>query len=549
MAKSNDRGDDWAKSAKSVLTFVRYKSCLMIILSSPRGAYQTGLFAVVVVTFLPLSFPLLQPSPGVYDTHFRPPHYAVVVNALWLTSLAFSMACALLATLVLQWARSFQEDIPKEVKLNNPPEPVKFFDLAHDLTIYASFLAGVERFLLPAMVDAIPVLLHWSLFLFFGGLAYFLLNINHTIGYMMLGMVASGFLIYAFLTIMPLIIPNSPYQTPLSPFLWYGIEVTIYLGLRPFKTSRWIHCMPNYIYKCQNKIWEGMSLAVQRELIRSTFGTPEKPFDLLFHLEKFLEWLSKFYQDRWFKSLYSVQLRQGFANLAESVAGKLLITCLPQEGSMTNDQRHHRLEICLKSIWCFDATVDLHFEAILKQFKLDNSDIKKNDPDPWGPLSAETWEEALKVPRKSDPFIALRSQFIQALMAVMWIEKKWNCAPQDPETFLQSQLRPSPAVIEWSHISRNQLQLAVATNLLYNSLQFLRELETGKHKEYRMELKEILDKICLNLDTTSDVPPWLRARFVDRARVEKVFDPIQIDGSSWPLKNISETRTSVHAPV
>ena len=543
MAKSNDRGDDWAKSAKSVLTFVRYKSCLMIILSSPRGAYQTGLFAVVVVTFLPLSFPLLQPSPGVYDTHFRPPHYAVVVNALWLTSLAFSMACALLATLVLQWARSFQEDIPKEVKLNNPPEPVKFFDLAHDLTIYASFLAGVERFLLPAMVDAIPVLLHWSLFLFFGGLAYFLLNINHTIGYMMLGMVASGFLIYAFLTIMPLIIPNSPYQTPLSPFLWYGIEVTIYLGLRPFKTSRWIHCMPNYIYKCQNKIWEGMSLAVQRELIRSTFGTPEKPFDLLFHLEKFLEWLSKFYQDSWLKSLYSVQLRQGFANLAEPVAGELLITCLPQKVSMTDVQRH-RLEICLKSIWCFDATVNLHFEAISKQFKPDNSDIKKNDPDPWGPLSAETWDEALHMSTKSDPFIALRSQFIQALMAVMWIEKKWYCASssQDPEKYLQRQLGPPPgAVIEgsqWSLISRDQLRLTVAANLLFKSLPLLRELEIGKHKTFRMELKEILDEICRNVDT-SDVPPWLRARFVNRASVEKVFDDpghFQIDGSSWPLK-------------
>ena len=540
-SNAKDRSEGWASNADSVLTFVRHKSCHMIIKFSPQRAYQTGLFAVVVVTFLPLSFPLLQPNPGVYDTHFRPPRYAVLVNAVWLTSLALSMACALLATLVQQWARNFKEAANKKDS---------DFKLSQRVRIYAFFLVGVERFALPVAVEVIPVLLHSSVLLFFGGLAEFLLNVNHTIGYMMSAMVASGFLIYIFLTIMPLFIPNSPYQTPLSPFWWYTMQLTIYTGLCLFQWLP-IYTVPNSIYKHRNKIWKGMTSALESKAIQ--FTTTEKPHG---DLEEFLEWLHKlFYHSAWFKRQYSVRLRQGLEHLVTPVADKLFTTCLPLEGSLTDSQRQ-RLNICLKAVWCFSGTVDTHFKAIWKQFKSDDLDNKTNDPEPWGPLSGETWKRALEASTHSDAFIALRSQCIQALMAVMWKEKKWHFASHESqhesETFLQLQLGPSPVDMEWSHISRDQLQLAVAANLLSKSLPLLRELETGIHKTFRMELKAILDQICRHLDT-SDVPPWLRARFVDRARVKKVFAPIHLDEPepelNWPWTNIFETRSSVRASV
>ena len=38
---------------------------------------------------------------------FSPPNYAVWVNALWFLSLVISLTCALLATLLQQWARRY----------------------------------------------------------------------------------------------------------------------------------------------------------------------------------------------------------------------------------------------------------------------------------------------------------------------------------------------------------------------------------------------------------------------------------------------------------
>lgn len=538
-SKASDRSEGWGSSADSVVTFVRHKSCHMIILFSPRGTYQTGLFAVVVVTFLPLSFTVLQPSPGVYDTDFRPPRYAVLVNAVWLTSLALSMACALLATLVQQWARNFKEAADKKDS---------DLMLSQRVRIYAFFLVGVERFALPVAVDVIPVLLHSSVLLFFGGLAVFLLNVNHTLGYMMSAMVVSGFLIYIFLTIMPLFIPNSPYQTPLSPFWWYTIQLTSYFGLCLFQWLP-IYSLPNSIYKHGNKIWKGMSSALESKAIQST--TPEKPHG---DLEEFLEWLHRlFYHSAWFKRQYSVQLRQGLEHLVTPVADKLFTISPPLEGPPTEDTKpsRKRLDTCLKAIWCFSGTVDRHFQAIWKQFKLYDSDNKTNEHEPWGPLSAETWNRALEASTHSDAFIALRSQCIQALMAVMWKEELWQCVSHDPEDFLQRQLGASPVSTKWSDISRNQLQFAVAANLLSKSLPLLRELEIGAHKTLRMEIKAILDRICPK--HTSDLPDELRARFVDRAIVQKVFASIHPHEPerelSGPWAIIFETRTSVRASV
>ena len=265
-----------------------------------------------------------------------------------------------------------------------------------------------------------------------------------------------------------------------------------------------------------------MSSALESKAIQST--RPEKPHD---DLEEFLEWLHRlFYHSAWFKRQYSVQLRQGLEHLVTPVADKLFTISFPLKDPPTEASRK-RLNTCLKAIWCFSGTVDRHFQAIWNQFKLNDSDTKTNEPEPWGPLLAGTWNRALEASKNSDAFIALRSQCIQAIMAVMWKEGKWQCVSHPPgshhpEDYLRLQLGASPVNSEWSHISRDQLQFAVAANLLSKSLPLLRELEIGAHRTFRKELKAILDQICRNLDKF-DVPPELRDRLVDKATVKKVF--------------------------
>jgi hypothetical protein len=134
-----------------------------------------------------------------------------------------------------------------------------------------------------------------------------------------------------------------------------------------------------------------------------------------------------------------------------------------------------------------------------------------------------------------DPFIALRAHCVQALMAVMWSRGRWQCAPAEAVSLLQRQLGASSVDIDrWWHTSGEQLQLAVAANLLANSLPLLHKLdklETGGDTMLKIELKAILDTICGELDA-SEVLHELRARFADGAEVMKVFNIQDVAGRS-----------------
>ncbi|KAI0246552.1 hypothetical protein BJV78DRAFT_1134958, partial [Lactifluus subvellereus] len=51
-----------------------------------------------------IPIPSTLPHPS---TPFSPPKYAIWVNSLWILSLAISLTCGLLATLLQQWARRY----------------------------------------------------------------------------------------------------------------------------------------------------------------------------------------------------------------------------------------------------------------------------------------------------------------------------------------------------------------------------------------------------------------------------------------------------------
>ena len=71
------------------------------------------------------------------------------------------------------------------------------------------------------MIRAVPILIHISLFLFFVGLAIWLININRDVCWPVvtwLGLCGIGYMI---ITIKPIRYPDSPYFSPLSPFIRY----------------------------------------------------------------------------------------------------------------------------------------------------------------------------------------------------------------------------------------------------------------------------------------------------------------------------------------
>ena len=135
---------------------------------------------------------------------FSPPKYAILVNTLWFLSLVISLTCALLATLLQQWARRY-------LKITQPRyRPHK------RVRIRAFFAEGVEKCLLPLAAEALPILLHISLFLFFAGSVVFLWNVNLTIFQSVLSWVSFCMALYGCITFIPIFRHDSPYLTPLS---------------------------------------------------------------------------------------------------------------------------------------------------------------------------------------------------------------------------------------------------------------------------------------------------------------------------------------------
>jgi hypothetical protein len=108
--------------------------------------------------------------------------------------------------------------------------------------IRAFFFEGVEKLLLPWVVEALPTLLHVSLFLFFSGLVVFLWNVDLTIFKLVLSWVGVCTAVYGCVTVMPLFRHDSPYHTPLTSLVW-----PVVLGI-PFVTFRVLRSFTSFLH-------------------------------------------------------------------------------------------------------------------------------------------------------------------------------------------------------------------------------------------------------------------------------------------------------------
>src|SRR5260221_3373934 len=265
--------ENWKGDADGILIFVsRHSASVPLYALTPRP--KTGLFSAAVATLVGVSVQDLKPSSqdisafylaNIYqilaDSNgsqvvipptlpnpsipFSPPTSAIWVNSLWFLSLVISLTCALLATLLQQWARRYM----KATQTRYSPHK--------RARIRAFFAEGVEKLHLPWTVEALPALLHLSLFLFFAGLAVFLFNINHTVFKVAISWVGFCTGVYMSIAFMPMFWHDSPYYAPLSSSVWY-----LYTGTRlafsrviwwiisiinrpPFSlsTRRWVHTL------------------------------------------------------------------------------------------------------------------------------------------------------------------------------------------------------------------------------------------------------------------------------------------------------------------
>jgi Family of unknown function (DUF6535) len=166
------------------------------------------------------------PVTRVESPPFSVPHHLILVNSLWFLSLTISLTCAMLATMLQQWARRYLRIIQRP--RHSPHDGAR---------ICAFFARGVKKLRFQMVAEAIPALIHISLFLFFIGLTIYLFNTNPAVFGPVVWWVGASALLYLVITIMPILRVDSPYYSPLSP-LFFRLYAGLLYSIRFSKNLR-----------------------------------------------------------------------------------------------------------------------------------------------------------------------------------------------------------------------------------------------------------------------------------------------------------------------
>jgi len=187
---------------------------------------------------------------------FSPSGCAVWVNALWCLSLVISLTCALLATLLQQWARRY-------IRVTQPPGYSRGPHCRARVRVF--FFEGVEQFHVRWVSEVLMTLLHLSVCLFFAGLLVLLFNIDHTIFRALVWFLVLALVAYIWITILPIFRPNSPYSTPLSSTIWFlytGVPYAVFKALSfMFCDSRCFDGLKKYYY---DRLFDGVGKTAER---------------------------------------------------------------------------------------------------------------------------------------------------------------------------------------------------------------------------------------------------------------------------------------------
>ena len=183
-----------------------------------------------------------------------------------------SLSCALLATLLQQWARRY-------IRLSQPARRTPELRAR----MRAFYFNGTDNMHISWAVEGLPTLLHLSLFLFFGGLAIFLFNVDEEV-FICVGCFIGVFLIeYGLITMLPLIRHESPYYTPLSKPAWYlyfsirygilfaiGTCYILYIGFWELGSPSWLRGCGETLRRYRRWISAGMEKTAEKTANQQT---------------------------------------------------------------------------------------------------------------------------------------------------------------------------------------------------------------------------------------------------------------------------------------
>ncbi|KAI0312543.1 hypothetical protein OF83DRAFT_1067010, partial [Amylostereum chailletii] len=222
-AESHDRAlvETWKDDMESIMIFAGLFSASLtaFIVESyqnlqPNPAEQTMQLANQSVTLLAQISRQLGANGAQTNLSFPDPQSAsfsgptasdVRINIFWFMSLVFSLSAALFATIVQQWVRDYMHHAFQ--RYSNSLKRARIRQFLHD---------GADFWGMSVIVNAIPALIHISLFLFFIGLAQFLFELNQSVAIWTTVMMSISAALYIWTMFAPIFDTQSPYQSPAS---------------------------------------------------------------------------------------------------------------------------------------------------------------------------------------------------------------------------------------------------------------------------------------------------------------------------------------------
>ena len=214
------------------------------------------------------------------------------------------------------------------------------------------------------MVELLPALLHISLFLFFAGLSVFLFEVHPTIFNVVTAWIALCVILYACLTVLPIIRKDSPYSAPLSTsisFCLTGIRHTFSLLRHQFSLIISSTDTPPHSHEIKEVHLDDLLHSMSKRAEKSAFEMkPNIDHHLLLwtfesldedtKLEKFFEGLPRLCDSKIGKDL---DLQHGFIERNEKKLSSALVGLMNRTLSsnlVTDEVKQRRMIICTKVV-------------------------------------------------------------------------------------------------------------------------------------------------------------------------------------------------------
>ena len=228
--------------------------------------------------------------------------------------------------------------------------------------IRAFFAEGVDKLHLPWAVEALPTMLHASLFLFFSGLIIFLFNINPTVFKVVMSWVGFCTAVYGCVTFMPIFRHDSPYYAPLSSSAWYLYSGTLYVV---YRALRWIVLQDCFSVAAWRRL-EGLKVYTalfSQGIAKAAEETARKlsseidwrvliwtleSLDEEHELERFFSCLPGFWNSRVVNSRPVDSIRQDSESLSDALIGFVHRTI--SSDLISETVRERRIALCRKAL-------------------------------------------------------------------------------------------------------------------------------------------------------------------------------------------------------